>query len=212
MRGEPENRMIGPMKILLIAVAALTVVLCGCASSSVKQTWKSPSYHGGPVAKVAVVVMSDRNFYREAIENRFAGLLTEQGQSAFTTYNLFSLTAAEADKPAAAARLRQAGADSVLVVRLVESATYSDYARSSPTFTSSGAEAYNYFAFGSGTSWNNLQTHVYLESALYALTTSERLWSGITRTILKEDTDSLAKIEPLATKVFAQMRQDGVIH
>src|SRR5262245_57078665 len=113
------------MKILSIAVAALTLAFCGCVATTVKQTWKSPTYRGGPVGKVAVLVMSDRDCYRQAIENHFAGLLTEQGQSAFTTHDLFSLSAVKADRQAAADRLRQAGADSVLVVRLVDSATYS---------------------------------------------------------------------------------------
>jgi len=201
------------MKILSITVAGLTLALCGCASSSVKQTWKSPTYHGGPVAKVAVVVMTDRNFYRQAIENRFAGLLTDEGQSAFKTYDLFTLPEGNAQRQAAVATLRQAGADSVLVVRLADSSTYSQQTRAvSPAFTSSGAEAYSYFVIGPGPTWNSLQTDVSIESTLYALTSSERLWSGLTRTVLKEDTDSVAKIEPLAEKLFAAMRQDGVIH
>src|SRR4051812_38198056 len=111
-------------KILLIAVGIVTLTFCGCASSSVKQTWKSPTYHGGPVAKVAVLVMTDREFYRQAIENHFAGILEEQGQKACTTHDFLSLSSAKADRPGAVARLRKAGADSLLVVRLVDSASY----------------------------------------------------------------------------------------
>jgi hypothetical protein len=201
------------MKSLSIAVAALTLAFYGCATTSVKQTWKSPSYQGGPVEKVAVVVMTGRDFYRQSIENRFAGLLTAQGQNAFTTYSFFTPTAAKTDREADAARLREAGADSVLVVRLVDSATYSQRTRGgSPAFTSSAGEVYGYLGLGSEASWNSLQTDVYLESSLYKLANGERLWSGLTRTVLKEDTDSLEKIEPLAKKLFTLMRQDGVIH
>ena len=201
------------MKILSIAVAALTLAFCGCASSSVKQTWKSPSYNGGPVEKVAVLVMTGRDFYRQAIENHFAALLNGQGQSAFITHNLFTPSAAKADREAAAARLRQSGADSVLVVRLVDSATYSQQARGgAPEFTSSPGEIYSYLGMRSDASWNSFQTDVYIESTLYKLTSGERLWSGLTRTVLKENADPVAKIEPLAKKLFTLMRQDGVIH
>jgi hypothetical protein len=201
------------MKILSIAVAAFTLTFCGCASSSVKKTWKSPTYQGGPVAKIAVLVMTDRDFYRQAIENYFASILNEQGQSAFTTHDLFALSAVKADRPAAAARLRQAGADSVLVVRLVDAATYSRQATvTSPAFTSSAAESYGYLVMETDAAWNTLQSDVYIESSLYQLTSSERLWSGLTRTVLKENTDSVAKIEPLAKKLFTQMREAGVIH
>ena len=201
------------MKILSIAFTAFTLMFCGCASSSVRQTWKSPSYSGGPVAKIAVLVKSDRDFYRQAIENYFASILNEQGQNAFTTHDLFGLSAIKADRAAAVARLRQSGADSVLVVRLIDAPTYSRQATvTSPAFTSSAAESYGYLVMETDASWNTLQSDVYIESSLYQLGTSERLWSGVTRTVLKENTDSVAKIEPLAKMLFAQMRQDGIIH
>jgi hypothetical protein len=201
------------MKILSIAFAAFILAFCGCASSSLKQTWKSPSYQGGPVTKIAVLVKSERDFYRQAIENHFASILSEEGQNAFTTHDLLSLSGIKADRQAAAARLRQAGADSVLVVRLVNSVSTSHQTRAhSPDFTSSSGELYNYLVIGSDAAWNSLQTDVYIESALYNLATSERLWSGLTRTVLKEDTDTIEKLEPLAKTLFAQMRQDAVIH
>jgi hypothetical protein len=201
------------MKIISVTLTVFIMAFCGCASSSVKQTSKSPSYNGGPVSKIAVLVKSDRDFYRQAIENYFASILTEEGQSAFTTHDLFALSALKADRPAAVARLREAGADSVLVVRLVDTPTYSRQATvTSPAFTSSAAESYGYLVMETDAAWNSLQSDVYIESSLYQLASSERLWSGVTRTVLKENTDSVAKIEPLAKKLFAQMRQDRVIH
>jgi len=210
MDRKPGLQAMRSLNFLLIPLAILSLLFCGCASSSVKHTWKSPSYQGGPVAKVAVVVVTDRNFYRQAIENHFAGILAEQGQSALKTYDLFTLPEGNEARQAAAAQLRQAGADSVLVVRLVDSATYHSEARAaSPAFTSS---PYSYFMWGSGVSWSSLQRDLYLESSLYSLATSEHLWSGLTRTILKEDADAVAVIEPLAQKLFPLMRRDGVIH
>ena len=199
--------------MLSIAVAVLTLALGGCASSSVKQTWKSPAYSGGPVKNVAVVVMTGRDFYREAIENHFVAFLREEGQNAFTTHTLLTMPRTKDEKAAAAVKLREAGADSVLVVRLVNSETYARQAHGGPpAFTSSSEEVYGYFFMGSDVTYNSLQTDVYIENTLYALEGSERLWSGVTRTVLKENTDSIKKIEPLARKLFALMRQDGVIH
>jgi hypothetical protein len=201
------------MKILSVVFTICTVIFCGCASSSVKQTWKSPSYQDGPVQKIAVLVKTDRNFYRQAIENYFSSILNEEGQSAFTTHDLFGLGAVKADRAAAAGRLLQGGADSVLVVQLIDATTHSRQTSvTSPAFTSSAAESYGYLVMETDASWNTLQSDVYIESTLYKLASGERLWSGITRTTLKENTDSVAKIEPLGKTVFAQMRQDGVIH
>ena len=200
------------IKFVSIMAAVLAVVIAGCTSSSLKQTAKSPSYSGGPVKNVAVLAMTGRDFYRQAIENHFVAYLKEGGQSAIITHNLLAAPVTKADRPGAIARLREAGADSVMLVRLVDSATYSQQARAgSGAFTSSAEEAYWYLGARPDVTWNSLQTDVYIETSIHALESSERIWSGTTRTVLKENTDIIKKIEPLARKLFASMRQDGVI-
>jgi hypothetical protein len=202
-------------------VLALTLSLCGCAATSVKQTWKSPTYHGGPVQKVAVLVVDERDFYRQSIENHFAGLLNQQGQGALATHELLSLPAIKADKQAAAARVREAGADSVLIVRLVDRATYANEVRATPAVfvsTVTGYESGDWYSYYSvafmdmGTVWGNTKMEVYLDSGLYDLKSGQRIWSALTLTVLNENMDRVAEITPLATKIFAAMRKDGLIH
>ncbi|HEV8544408.1 MAG TPA: hypothetical protein VGR78_18620 [Verrucomicrobiae bacterium] len=213
------NKTANQMKILELTVAGFIIAFCGCASSSVRQTWKSPAYHGGPMENVAVLAMDERDLHRQAIENHFAGILKEQGQSALTTHQLFGLPQIKADREVAAARVRQAGGDSVLIVRLLDSATYSRqvHANSAGLSSSSGDgsgdwSSYSFAYFGTDTVWSNMRIEVYLESALYELKTGQRLWSGVTRTVLKEDMDRVAEITPLASQIFAAMRKDQVIH
>jgi hypothetical protein len=204
----------------VIALAALTVGLCGCGSTSLKQTWKSPTYTGGPVQKIAVLVVDERELYRQSIENHFAGLFNQKGQSALATQDLLSLPAIKADKQAAAARLREAGADSVLIVRLVDRATHANEVRATParfTPTISGFESgdwYDYYSIAfmdMGTTWGNMKMEIYLDSGLYDLKSGQRLWSALTRTALKENMDRVAAITPLAATVFAAMRKDGMV-
>jgi len=196
-----------------ISVAVLSLALGGCATTSVKQTWKSPSYSGGPVKNVAVLVMTGRNFYRQAIENHFVAFLKQDGQSAFVTHPLMGSSISKEERPAAAAQLRDAGADSVMVVRLINSETYGGTSQvRTGSFTSSSEEAFGYFFGGNEVTYNSLQTDVYIETSLYKLENGERLWSGVTRTVLKEDADPLEKIKPLAEGLFTRMRQDAVIH
>lgn len=207
------RRMKSMRTLLLVSVAVLGVALGGCASTSVKQTWKSPSYSGGPVKNVAVAVMTGRSFYREAIENHYVAYLKEGGQSAFVSHGLIGAPVKKEERAAAAAQLRDAGADSIMVVRLVNSETYSNggYLRS-PAFTASSEEAFGYFFMGPEVSYNSLQTDVYIETSLYTIAKGERIWSGVTRTVLREGSDPIEKIEPMAKGLFARMRQDGVIH
>ena len=199
--------------MLSISVAVLALALGGCATTSVKQTWKSPTYSGGPVKNIAVAVMTGRNFYRQAIENHFVAYLKQDGQDAFITHNLIGAPIPKQERPAAAATVRDAGADSVMVVRLINSETYGGTSQvRAGSFTSSSEEAFGYFFGGNDVSYNSLQTDVYIETSLYLLANGERIWSGVTRTVLKDDADPLEKIKPLAQGLFTRMRQDGVIH
>lgn len=112
---------------------ALAVLLCSCATTSVEKTWKSPSYAGGPVQKVAVLAISDDSMVRTGLENRLARQIGAHGQAAITTVKLLSLPQVKQDKAGAAARLRQEGADSVLIMRLLDRTTYDRQVRTGST-------------------------------------------------------------------------------
>jgi hypothetical protein len=62
-----------------------------------------------------------------------------------------------------------------------------------------------------GTVWGSVRDDVYLDTSLYQLKTGQRLWSGLTLTVLKEDMDRVAEMTPLVTKVLAAMRKDGLV-
>src|SRR5215472_3563720 len=114
------------MKKLLLPLStlALAILLCACATSSVKQTWKSPNCPSGPVKKVAVVVVADQANVRPGLENRFAHDIGQNGQPAMATVELMRLSDLKENKEAAAKLMREGGADSILIVRLVDKATY----------------------------------------------------------------------------------------
>ena len=59
--------------------------------------------------------------------------------------------------------------------------------------------------------YGSLKQDVYLETALYDLKTEKRLWSGLSKTVIKEFTDRVAEMDPLVAKIVSAMRKDGVI-
>src|SRR5215467_8955706 len=99
----------------LFAVAAL---LCSCAATSVKKTWKSPDYSGSAITNLAVLTVEERGLLRQGFENRLAAQLRKGGATAITTFDLFTLPEINQDKPAAAERLRKAGAEAIIILRL----------------------------------------------------------------------------------------------
>ena len=93
------------------ALCLLAALLSSCVGTSLKQTWKSPDYHNGPVRNIAALAVDDRGYVRSAFESRFVLELRKHGISSFTTFDLLSLTEIKDDKAAAAERLRSARAD-----------------------------------------------------------------------------------------------------
>ena len=200
--------------------ALLAVFLCSCAGTTIKQKWKAPGYTGGPVRKVAMLAVDQRTLLRQALENRYATQFIKQGESAIITYDLLSLEDIKGNKEAAAERFRKAGADSVLIVRLVDAPTYSSQVQTLPTAYRPEIAGfdyygwYNYFSLaylGMGTTWSTMQQDVYLDNSLYELKTGQRVWSGLTKTVFREDTDRLDEIDPLVRKVFKGLQEDGLV-
>lgn len=202
------------------ALAILPILLCSCTTTTVKQTWKSPNCPAGPVKKVAVVAVADQMSVRPGLENRFAREIGQQGQPAMATVKLMSLAQIKENKEQAVKLLREAGADSILIVRLVDKATYYQQARTTqatvtPVITSSyGYGWYGYYEvvfMDLGAQHYNVRDDLFIDSSLFDLDSGERLWSAQSRTVVKENADKLVVADELVAKVTEAMRKDGVI-
>src|SRR5262245_23082043 len=119
----PSTPMKSPLHLLapirLFALCASAVLLCSCAATSVKNTWKSPELRGS-VGKIAVLAIEERRLLRQGIENRFVEQLTKRNASSVPTYDLLLLPQIKQDKRAAADRLNDNGAKALILVRLID--------------------------------------------------------------------------------------------
>lgn len=209
------------MRCSPLFLCAMAALLCSCASpaTSVKKTWKSPDFQQ-PVGKIAVIMVDERGLLRQGFENRFVRQLAKAGSSAMTTVNLLSLPQIKDDKRAAAERLRENGAEALLIMRLVDVANSyrgsqvgeAQYATAITEVGSTGwFDYYSLAITGTSPTYGNLKQSVYLETILFDLKTEKRLWSALTQTVLTEDMDRVAEMDPLVETIVAAMRKDGVI-
>ncbi len=203
-----------------LALAAVTLWLCGCTTNSIKQSWKSPAYDGAQVRKICVLAVDQRALVREGMENRFVNQLRARGQDAMTTHQQLGLAEIKADKDAAAARARAAGADAVLIVRLVDQASYDRQVRATPalyTPTIAGYETYGWYdcysvAFNDmGVVWSSSRQDIYLDTSLFDLKTGKRLWSALTLSVLKDGMDRLDVADSLVDKIVKALRKDSAV-
>jgi hypothetical protein len=208
------------MNFRLIAGCALGALLCSCASTSVKTTWKSPEYQAGPLSKVAVVAIDHRIDVRKGFENRLVRQLRNGGASAITTYDLLSLGEINKDKPAAAERLRSAGAEAVVIMRLRDVASFYRESRPGPERYAeviTGYEPgiwYDYYSLAysdMSPTYGNLKQKVYLETSVFDLKSAKRLWSGLTETVVTENMDRVAEMDPVVERAVAALRKDSMV-
>lgn len=197
----------------------LALCLGGCATTSIQETWKSPAYTSGPVQKLAVLAVDERDLVRQVMESHFVLHLQQQSQGAFVTYDLLTLPAIKADRETAAASVREKGADAILIIRLVDQTTRANEIRATPGYFAPTFDGYgdwfDYYTVAftdMGTVWGSSSRTVYLETTLFDLKSKQRLWSALTETFLKENVDRVEEVGPLADKILAAMRKDGVIH
>ena len=205
--------------LLRFSALALVAVLCSCASTSVKKTWKSPeSTH--PVSKIAVLAVDERGDVRRVLEGWLAAEIQKRGTSAILSSDHLSLADINQDKKAAAERLKSAGADAILIMRLHDIASSYRESRPGPeryAETITGYEHdywYGYYTVAyteMSPTYGNLKQKVYLETLLFDLGTAKCLWSGLTLTVVTENMDRLAEVGPLTAKVVDAMAKDGVL-
>ena len=203
-----------------LKLLALAVLLCSCTTTSVEKTWKSPNYQGGPVQKVAVLAVSDAWMVRPALESRFARDIRQRGQAVVATGDLRGLPDVKADQAAATARLRQEGADSILIVRLVDRATYDRQVQTTPAAfvpVATGFDSYSWYGYyevafaDMGATYTSTRDYLVLDSSLFDLNTGKRIWSVATQTVVTGDADRLVLADELVAKVTAQLFKDGMI-
>ena len=139
---------------------------------------------------------------------------------ALPTFEVMSLSEIKRDKVAAAERLKSAGAQGIVLLRLMDStSTYREsrpggerYAEVITGFETTGW--YNYYSVAyadMSPTYGHQKQKVFLEASLFDLNTEKRIWSGLSRTVVTETMDRVAEMDPIVAKFVAAMRKDGMV-
>ena len=219
------TRALNPRRPTILPILC-ALMLCSCATTAVKETWKEPAWSGPLEGGVAVVAVSDRGMVREGVENRFARELERAGLHTVRTHKLLSLEDIENDQDAAANRVMEAGARTVLITRLVSSEMQAVSVRAGGERYAPVATGFSpglpYYGYGWGgyytlafrdmsTVWSTQSEKVYLENSLFELKDGRPVWSCISRVVLEEFTDTAAEMDRVALQVVEAMRADGLM-
>ena len=164
---------------------AASLLLSGCASTQMSANWKNPAYSVHPT-KVMVVGVSKKAVNRRMFEDEFAAQLKARGVDAVASYTVLS-DKKQNDQEAIAAKVKELGADSVLVKRVVSKRTVKVYVPGMPYFPPPYYGRWpDYYGYG----YRDLYTPGYMseeqyaimETNLYEAATDSLIWAATSET------------------------------
>ncbi len=198
------------------ALLAVALVVAACASApAFVNTWRDPAYAGAPLRKLLVVSESAEAGIRRTTEDEIAFQLRQAEVGAVQSYTL-----AARDGPHAAAELTawaaEAGADGVLVVRLIRSERRQDLWYP-PYVTFAPGIGYGHGNWGMNSSiglwypYPSVSEYdiVTLETNVWSVAPYGLVWSGTTQSVAPRTVREGA--EALARAVIASLRAEALL-
>jgi hypothetical protein len=197
--------------------ALMLTLLCLAActdTTTFSSTWKEPGAQPvNPAGKtVAVVFVTPNISQRRAAEDALAADLTARGGHAIPSYTVMQDYGGKTDADAAGTQLKQAGAQAVVIMRVVGK-------DQQVTYTPGTSYSGYYGGFGPywGHSWGaaydpgylRTDTMVSVETLIYSLNTGKLLWAATSRTTNPESVDSL--VREVADATAKEMAKQGLL-
>ena len=205
--------------LLHLGVATVVAaVLASCAASSrLTSSWADPAASGRTYKKMVVVGVTPQAAMRRMYEEAFASQLKQRGIDAIGSYALVG--EGKLEKEAAEAKIRESGANAVIVTRLVDQETVQEYYP--PSYTTVAAPSayyggwYGYYSMGytymSSPGYVAENKVFRLETNLYDVGESKLMWSGLTETTLAQGESAQGEIQPVIAALLGDMEKKGVL-
>ena len=184
---------------------AAVLLLAGCSSLKVLESWQSPAKTNAPYQTLLIVgIANDRNV-RTLFENIVADELSRTGVTAVASHNYVTKDLDKAHQDDIVAAVKKIGADAVITARPV--------AIGDTTVTQQGVPTGGVY----GTTGNGFYTlpgtdtffKVTLQTNLYDTKTTQLVWSA---TISTYDADNKVRVCRELGRLFAErLRRDGLL-
>ena len=186
----------------LVLGLGVMCVLGGCAGLTLDRTWQDPTYGGAAFKKVLVIGWVTDPQIRRTFEDAFVGGLKNRGIDGVMSYTLIPNTDA-VKRAAVVEAVKTAGADSVLVTRLVRSETRRATVVQ-PMWSMDGMDTvYQYGPGPQATIEQDYQISV-LETDLYDARTAKIVWTGQSSSFPKSNIGLATR--DLAVRVISSLK------
>lgn len=198
---------------VLTLYTMLLLCLAACATTTFTSTWKAPDVAPiNPVGKtVAAVFVSNNESLRRRAEDILVADLNRRGAHGVAAYTLLPNGGHTASEEARA-QLKQAGAEGVIIMRVVGKDQRITY---TPGYSAPGY--YNGFGPYWGHGWGAVyspgylqtDTDISIETLVYSLSADKLLWASTSRTT--NPTDMNALVSEVAEETAKEMQKQGFV-
>lgn len=191
-----------------VHIAAVILLLSGCASTKTVSVWKDDAFTGPPFENLLVIGVSEDNSDRNTFESEFAKSVAANGRSATPSAQLLK-GPEKLTKEAVDEVLNNGDFDAVLVTRVVGVGERASYVNPEPyyrTYNGYYSTVYDY-AYQPG--YYHQYSVYHLETNIYDAQSKQLVWTMRSDAVAPK---SVAKVVgTLSAQIINQLKQDGVI-
>lgn len=194
-------------------VGLAVMLTTGCVTSTKLVTsWTDPAFQQPPFQRILVVAVMDTDLNRRAYEQRFAERITRGTVTGIAGHTLMPDEVAADDETALRDAVTRAGADGVLLTRLIEIKEQERYVPPSVDYVPGfgyGFGYYDYYGMAYQSvyrpGYTTIDTIVSLETTVFAVSTQKMVWAGGTRSFNPNSAQTV--IDENADLIVASMQE-----
>lgn len=194
----------------LISVGMLIAMfITACTMTKLTSAWKDPLYHGKP-RKILVIGVAKKPINKRIFEDEFVRQLNARGTNAVASYTVMA-DDKQADNAVIAAKMKEQGADAVLITRLASKKTVQTYVPGTVYYPPSYYGNWrDYYGFGYEAIYTPGYTaedeYALMEINLYDAGNDKLIWSATSETeLLGSDQNQI--VSYVGAMVKAMVRQ-----
>jgi len=181
-----------PFALLILAAMLVTA----CSTTQLNSVWKDPSYHAPP-AKIMVIGVAKKPLKRRLFEDEFVVQLKAHGTEAIASYTVLP-DKKQDDQAAIAAKVKELGADTVLITRQVSKKTVKTYVPGTiyypPPYYGTWPDYYGYgYRYMYSPGYIAEDEFAVIETNLYETRNDKLVWAASSETVMSDTNQSLIK-------------------
>lgn len=190
----------------LAGVIAISAFM-SCASTDITSTWKDPSYQGR-LHRVMVIGVFNKPQDRRICEDEFVKQFREHGTDAVPSYTVLP-DQKKWPSELIQQKMKQVGADSVLIASLVDKKTVTNYSPGTPYYGSPyfGGGWYDYYSWNAGLAYSpgylTQEQYAVMQTNVYDAGSGKLVWAASSETEMSSNGNYLKSFADAVSKNMA---------